>query len=166
MTERGDVMADFHQEGIITTLHALYGAFDRKAYLEHLEKKLEEYSRHLRIGLLLPSLYSEIQNPQVLDRILDEIRKVRYLHTVVVALGGAPDEAQFREAKEYFGRLRARGRDVKVVWVEGPRIQGILEEIRKRDISTGVQGKGQSVWIALGYMFAREDCKEVLCPIR
>ena len=60
-TERSDVMADFHQEGIITTLHALYGAFDRKAYQGHLEKKLEEYSRHLRIGLLLPSLYFEIR---------------------------------------------------------------------------------------------------------
>jgi glucosyl-3-phosphoglycerate synthase len=151
-------MADFHQEGIITTLHALYGAFDREAYLKNLEKKLGEYAHHLRIGLLLPSLYSEIQNPQVLDHILDEITKVRYLPAVVVALGGAPDEAQFLEAKQYFRRIRARGRDVKVVWVDGPRIRKILEEIRTRDISTGVQGKGQSVWIALGYIFAREDC--------
>ena len=49
-------MADFHQEGIITTLHALYEAFDREEYLENLEQKLEEYSRHLKISLLLPSL--------------------------------------------------------------------------------------------------------------
>lgn len=151
-------MADFHQEGIITTLHGLHEAFEREEYLAGLEKKLQEYSRHLRISLLLPSLYSEIQNPQVLDRIIDEIRKVNYVHSIVVALGGAPEEAQFREAKEYFGRLRTGERDLKVVWVEGPRIQQIFQEIAKRDISTGVQGKGQSAWIALGYLFAREDC--------
>jgi glucosyl-3-phosphoglycerate synthase len=151
-------MTDFHQEGIITSLHALHEAFDREEYLATLEKKLEEYSRHLRISLLLPSLYAEIQNPQVLDKILEEIQKVRYLHSVVVALGGAPEEAQFLEAKEYFGRLRKPKRDVKVVWVEGPRLQKIFKEIEKRAISTGVQGKGQSVWIALGYLFAREDC--------
>jgi glucosyl-3-phosphoglycerate synthase len=151
-------MADFHQEGIITTLHALYEAFDREEYLENLERKLEEYARHLTISLLLPSLHSEIQNPPVLDRIMDEIQRVRYLHSVVVALGGAPEESRFREAKDYFGQLGTSDRDVKVVWVEGPRIQQIFQEIQSRAISTGVQGKGQSVWIALGYLFAREDC--------
>lgn len=154
-------MADFHQEGIITTLHALYETFDREAYLANLEKKLENYSQHLRISLLLPSLYSEIENPQVLDRIIEEIQRVRYLHNVVVALGGAPEEAKFREAKEYFGRLRAPDRDLKVVWVDGPRLQRVFREIQKRDIPTGVQGKGQSVWITLGYLFAREDSEVI-----
>jgi glucosyl-3-phosphoglycerate synthase len=151
-------MADFHQEGLITNLHPLYESFDRDEYLVNLEKKLEEYSQHIGISLLLPSLFSEIHNPQVLDPIMDNIQKVRYLHRVVVALGGASEEAQFREAKEYFGRLRTPNRDLKVVWVEGPRIQQIFKEINKRDISTGVQGKGQSVWITLGYLFAKEDC--------
>jgi len=151
-------MADFHQEGIITTLHALYEAFDPQDYLVNLERKLEEYSRHSRIALLLPSLFSEIENPPVLDRILENIQKVRYLHSVVVALGGAPEEAQFRQAKEYFGRLKTDERDVKVVWVEGPRIGSIFDEIRSREIATGVRGKGQSVWITLGYLFAQDDC--------
>ena len=113
-------MADFHQEGTFTTLHGLYEVFDREEYLNRLEKKLVQYARHVKIGLLLPSLYSEIKVPDVLERILGEIEKVRYIHTVVVALGGASEEAQFREAEEYFGRLKMRGRDVKVVWVEGP----------------------------------------------
>ena len=151
-------MADFHQEGIITTLHALYEAFDRETYIASLERKLEEYSRHQKITLLLPSLFSEIQNPQVLDRILDGIEKVKYLHRIVVALGGAPEERQFREAKEYFGRLRISDQEVKIVWVEGPRIQKIFQEIQSREIPTGVQGKGQSVWMALGYILAKEDC--------
>jgi glucosyl-3-phosphoglycerate synthase len=150
-------MTDFHQEGLITTLHALYEAFDRDAYLSRLESKLEEYSRHLKICLLLPSLYSEIKNPDVLGRIIDEIQKVRYLHSVAVALGGAPKEGQFKEAKEYFGRLETVERKVKVVWVEGPRIKEIFGEIRKKDISVGVHGKGQSVWITLGYILGQEQ---------
>lgn len=149
-------MTDFQQEGLITTLHELYRAIDHGSYLARLEQKLEEYARHVRISLLLPSLYSEIQNPPVLDRILEEIQKVNYVHSVAVALGGAPDETQFLEAKEHFGRLSKPERDVKVVWVDGPRIQHIFEEIRKRAISVGVRGKGQSVWITLGYLFARE----------
>jgi len=151
-------MADFHQEGVITTLHSLHETFDREAYLEKLEAILEGHARRVRISLLLPSLYAEIKTPDVLDRILDEIQKVRYVHNVVVALGGAPEEAQFQEAKEYFRRLGTPERDVKVVWVEGPRVQQIFEEIRHKEISVGVQGKGQSVWITLGYLFARNDC--------
>ena len=68
--EKGGHMADFHQEGLITTLHALYETFDREEYLVRLEKKLEDYSRQLDINLLLPSLFSEIKNPQVLDHIV------------------------------------------------------------------------------------------------
>ena len=131
-------MTDFHQEGIITTLHALYDGFDREEYLESLEKKLVEYSRHVSICLLLPCLFSEIENPPVLDRIINEIRKVNYLHCVIVALGGAQDEAQFKEAKNYFGRLSTSERDVKVVWVEGPRIRQVFDTIKAKEIPTGI----------------------------
>jgi len=151
-------MADFHQEGTITTLHGLYEVLDRKKYLEGLEGKLEEHARHVKISLLLPSLYAELKKPRVLNRIIDEIRKVRYLHNVVVALGGAPNEKQFLEAREYFGRLGTPERDVRVVWVEGPRVQKIFEAIKAREIPIGVQGKGQSVWMTLGYLFARDEC--------
>ncbi|NOQ87042.1 MAG: glycosyl transferase [Deltaproteobacteria bacterium] len=151
-------MADFHQEGIITTLHALYEVFDREEYLTSLERKLEEYSRHLRISLLLPCFYTELQNPEVLNHIMDEIQQVSYLKCVVVAFNGTSEEAKFQEAREYFKKLQTSERDVKLVWVDGPRIQRIFQDIQKRDIHTGIQGKGQSVWIALGYLFAREDC--------
>jgi glucosyl-3-phosphoglycerate synthase len=150
-------MGDFHQEGIITTLHSLYEAFDPDFYLENLERKLERYARHTRISLLLPSLYAEIENPEVLDRILEEIQEVRYLHNVVVALGGASEESRFERAKEYFGRLRTSGRDVKIIWVDGPRIQQIFRDLQQKEISTGIEGKGQSVWVTLGYLIARGD---------
>ncbi len=149
-------MADFHQEGMVTTLHALYEAFDRDAYLEELEKKLVGYARHQNIALLLPCLYSELQNPDVLDPIVDSISRVDYIASVVVALGGANHE-QFQEACRYFSRLRTDRRDLKLVWIEGPGIQEVLDRIREKDITTGVAGKGQSVWISLGYILGIDE---------
>ncbi|MCL7489755.1 MAG: hypothetical protein M8357_16430 [Desulfobulbaceae bacterium] len=149
-------MADFHQEGIVTTLHALYEAFDRDEYLKNLESRLEEYSTHSKISLLLPCLYSELQNPEVLDPIVNDIGRVRYLHSIVVALGGA-DHEQFIEARDYFSKLRAADRDVKIVWVDGPGMKEVLDRIREKEISVGVAGKGQSAWLALGYILGREQ---------
>jgi len=149
-------MADFHQEGVVTTLHALYEAFDREAYLEKLESKLVEYSTHSKVCLLLPCLYSELKNPDVLDPIVDDISKVRYLHSVVVALGGA-DHDQFVEARSYFSRLRTPDRELNMVWVDGPGVQDVLNRIREKEITTGVAGKGQSVWLALGYILGKEQ---------
>jgi glucosyl-3-phosphoglycerate synthase len=148
-------MADFHQEPLITTLHGLYEAFDRGAYLSNLERRLEQHCQHTNITLLLPSLFSELQSGDVLQKIVDQIKEVRYLTNVVVALGGAPEEGQFREAQAYFSQLEAPPRDVRVVWIDGPRMQGLLGEMAEREIATGEQGKGQSVWVALGYLFAR-----------
>lgn len=149
-------MADFHQEGIITTLHSLYEAFDQDEYLEGLEKKLVDYASHLNICLLLPCLYSELQTPQVLDPIVNDISQVEYLHSIVVALGGA-DYAQFQEARRYFSKLQTDKRDLKIVWVDGPGVQEILNRIREKDIATGVAGKGQSAWVALGYILGHEQ---------
>jgi glucosyl-3-phosphoglycerate synthase len=150
-------MTDFHQEPLITTLHALYEAFDTDSYLANLERRLEEHARHERITLLLPSLYSEIRDDGPLNHILDQIKETRYLRNIVVALGGTSEEADFLHAKEYFGQLRTKDREVKVIWVEGPRIQQILEDIGARGLSTGEKGKGQSVWVALGYLFAQDE---------
>ncbi len=154
-------MADFHQNGVITTLHDLHSGFGKEVYQLALEKRLVEYARQLRICLLLPCLHSEMQNEQVLGNILSEIKGVGYIHSVIIALGGAQDENQFHEAREYFEKLRTPDRDVKVVWVDGPRIQELFQKIAAREIPIGVQGKGQSVWISLGYIFAREDCEVI-----
>jgi glucosyl-3-phosphoglycerate synthase len=153
-------MADFHQEGVVTTLHALYEAFDKDAYLEELEKKLADYASHQKITLLLPSLYSELKNPDVLDPIVNDISKVEYLHSIVVALGGA-DQDQFQEARHYFSRLRNNRREVKVVWIDGPGVKEVLDRIRAKDITTGVAGKGQSVWVTLGYILGHEQADVV-----
>ena len=149
-------MSEFHQEGPITTIHGFYDLFDPEAYLARLERKLEKFSRHMCISLLLPSLYEEIHVPEVLDNIIHQINQVNYLCSVVVALGGAKEKREFLEARAYFSRLKKENRDVKVVWVDGPRIGKIFKKLQDQKIPIGVPGKGQSVWITLGYLFAGE----------
>ncbi len=151
-------MGEFHQEGSITTIHGFYDLFDPEEHLARLERKLEEFSKHMYISLLLPSLYDEIHVPGVLENIVDQINQVDYLCSVVVALGGAKEEKEFKEAREYFFKLKKKNRDVKVVWVEGPRIQTIFKKLQEQKIPVGVPGKGQSVWITMGYLFASEIC--------
>ncbi len=151
-------MGEFHQEGSITTIHGFYDLFDPEEHLARLERKLEEFSKHMCISLLLPSLYDEIHVPGVLENIVDQINQVDYLCSVVVALGGAKKEKEFKEAREYFFKLKKKNRDVKVVWVEGPRIQAIFKKLQEQKILVGVPGKGQSVWITMGYLFASEIC--------
>jgi len=142
-------MSEFHQEGSITTIHGFYDLFDPEEYLVRLERKLEKFSRHMCISLLLPCLYDEIHVPGVLDNIVDQINQVNYVCSVVVALGGAKEEREFKEAKEFFLKLKKEDRDVKVVWVEGPSIGKIFQKLEEQKIPVGVRGKGQSVWITL-----------------
>ena len=151
-------MSDFHQDSLITTLHNLYEAFDKVAYLSSLERRLENYAKYQSMCLLLPSLYSELENSRVLDRIVDKICEVNYIHCVVVALARAQTEKEFNHAINYFSRIQSPAREVRVVWLDGPRIKNIFNIIAERGIPMGVQGKGQDVWMTMGYIFARNDC--------
>lgn len=101
-------MSEFQQEGLITTIHGFYDLFNPEEYIRKLEVRFMEFSRHVPIGLLLPSLYGELHVPKVLDRIIDEINQVNYLASIVVALGGAAKRGRFEEARESFYRLKKR----------------------------------------------------------
>ncbi|MGR3364452.1 MAG: glycosyl transferase, partial [Maritimibacter harenae] len=79
-------MADFHQNGNITTLHNL-----RSRGVEELNYELSAFAQTRKISLILPSLFSELEGP-ALPHILDELSKVPYLHRIVIGLDRA-DEA-------------------------------------------------------------------------
>ena len=154
-------MSEFHQYASIATLHDLFEIFDRDEYLHFLEKKLGEFSNHMRMCLLLPCLRSELENQPVIQNILDQIREVDYLRHIVVAFGATEDPAHFRQAREFFGQLEKDDRDVRLVWVDGPRIRAIYDKIEDLRIDTGEAGKGRSVWMTLGYIFARQDSEVI-----
>ncbi|WP_455242036.1 glycosyl transferase [Petrachloros mirabilis] len=139
-------MSDFFQNGVVSVLHRLGGD-----NVLQLEEELEQYGKINPIALVLPSLYSELEKP-ALKGIVEQLKSVRYLNEIVIALGQA-SALEFRRAKDYFKVLP---QEVRVVWVDGPRIQGILKNLTSQAIDVGFPGKGQSCWLAFGYVLAHQ----------
>jgi len=137
-------MGDFYQNGIITTLHNL-----SQRPVEELERELVTFSRQRRMGLILPSLFSELQG-DALPGIVDELVQVPYLEEIVIGLDRA-DEQQYREALAFFGRLPQAHR---VLWHDGPRLQALDKQLQELDLAPRELGKGRNVWYCMGYTLA------------
>lgn len=137
-------MGDFHQNGSITTLHNL----DHRPITE-MEAELNRFKRTRPIGLVLPSLFSELEGP-ALSNIVDELCQVPYLDEIVIGLDRA-DLEQYQYALEYFGRLPQHHR---ILWNDGPRLLGIDAQLKELDLAPTDLGKGRNVWYCYGYMLA------------
>ena len=137
-------MGDFHQNGVVPTLHRFH-----TGGLALLEAELERFSAIRPITLVLPALYAELQSP-ALQRIVEELKQVSYLRQIVVALGNADREA-FEHAQQFFAVLPQK---VRIIWTGGERIGGLLEMLARHQLKIGPDGKGRSVWLALGYTLA------------
>ena len=135
-------MADFHQNGNITTLHNL-----RTRELNDLEYELTTYAQTRRISLILPSLFSELEG-EALPHILDELAKVPYLHRIIIGLDRA-DESQFRHARSFFARLPQTH---TVIWNDSPRMKALDERLARRGLAPQEPGKGKNVWTSIGYL--------------
>ncbi len=141
-------MADFYQTGVVTTLHRL-----KPNNIERLEQDLERFSRNRPIGLVLPALYSEFETP-AMQRIIPELKQVKYLQRIVVTLGRA-DHEQYQRARSVFEDFYT---PVTTLWMDGERIQNLLHLLQERGLSAGEDGKGRSCWMAYGYLLASRDC--------
>ena len=144
-------MGDFYQNGIITTLHNL-----SRRPVEELERELLEFSRERPLGLILPSLYSELEG-EALPHILAELQQVPYLAEIVIGLDRA-DERQYRQALAFFGQLPQRHR---VLWNDGPRLQALDRELQEIDLAPRELGKGRNVWYCMGYTLASNKTESV-----
>lgn len=144
-------MADFFQNGVITTLQEL-GRRD----VQRLEAELVEHTQERPLVLVLPCLYSELQGA-ALPRIVDRLQEVPYLREIVVTLGVAGEE-EFREAVRYFARLPQK---VQVLWNDGPRIGEIKTRIREAKLFLGEPGKGLAAWMAYGYVLGDEEVRAI-----
>ena len=144
-------MGDFHQHGLITTLHQLN---DRP--LEKLEADLMQFRKRRPLALVLPSLYSELQGP-ALSSILNEIADVPYLDQIVVGLDRA-SEAEYRHALEFFGRLPQKP---QVLWNDGPRLRKIDAQLAELGLAPREAGKGRNVWYMFGYVLAAGKAQAV-----
>jgi glucosyl-3-phosphoglycerate synthase len=143
-------MADFHQSGVISTLHR-FAAGDWHA----LEDELLEYRDARPIALALPCLYTELEGT-ALPQIVEQLRHARYLARIVVALGRA-DREQFRHALEFFSPLP----NCSVLWIDSPAIQGLIAELEEFGLPIGPDGKGRSCWLAAGFVMAHEELEGI-----
>ncbi|WP_282127371.1 glycosyl transferase [Roseobacter litoralis] len=140
-------MADFHQNGNITTLHNL-----RTRSVPEMNDELVTFAQTRKISLILPCLYSELEG-DAMPNILSELSQVTFLHRIIIGLDQA-DEAQFRHAKQFFKGLN---QNHIVIWNDSPRMLELGARLDAMGLAPAEQGKGKNVWSALGYLIACAD---------
>lgn len=144
-------MGDFYQNGIITTLHNLA---DRP--LVDLETELCGFAKKRPMGLILPSLFSELQG-DALPHIVDELTQVPYLEQIIIGLDRA-DESEYRQALGFFERLPQHHR---ILWNDGPRLKALDQKLNEQGLAPKELGKGRNVWYCMGYALATGRCESV-----
>ncbi len=141
-------MADFFQNGVITTLQKL-----GERSLEDIENELEWHAQRHHMVLLLPALYSEFETP-AMARIIEELKHVKYLYKIILGLDRAT-KAQFLEVK---ARMSVLPCQVDVLWNDGPRIQQFYADLTAEGFpGLDTPGKGRNVWTMIGYGLTDQD---------
>jgi glucosyl-3-phosphoglycerate synthase len=144
-------MADFYQNGIVTTLHNL-----AHRPVEEIESELREFSKKRPMSLILPSLFSELEG-DALPNIVKHLEEADYLSEIVIGLDRANEE-QYRHALKFFGKLPQHHR---VLWNEGPRLQALDAELQELNLAPKELGKGRNVWYCMGYTLASNRSESV-----
>ncbi|MBI2901439.1 MAG: glycosyl transferase [Planctomycetes bacterium] len=139
-------MSDFYQTGVISTLHRFPGG-----KLEKMEAELKKFQRQQPVTLLLPCLWSEFEGP-AMPRIVEQLKQVKYLRQIVLVLAKANEE-QLRKARAFFSDCPT---PTRILWNDGPRVSGLYRMLEQNNISAGPDGKGRSVWMAMGYILSDE----------
>lgn len=140
-------MADFHQNGNITTLHNL-----RTRSVAEINDELNSFAQTRKISLILPCLYSELEG-EAMPNILKELAKVTYLHRIIIGLDRANAE-QYRHAKAFFKGL---DQNHIVIWNDSPRMLELGARLEAMGLAPTEQGKGKNVWSSMGYLIGRAD---------
>ncbi|MDG1096857.1 MAG: glycosyl transferase [Methylophilaceae bacterium] len=144
-------MGDFYQNGVITTLHNL-----NRRPVEEIEAELRTFSKVRPLGLILPSLFSELEGP-ALKNIVEELKQVDYLEEIVIGLDAANEE-QYQFALDFFSVLPQRK---KILWNDGPRLKAIDAKLKQEGISPVEKGKGRNVWFCMGYALASGKARSI-----
>jgi glucosyl-3-phosphoglycerate synthase len=144
-------MSDFYQNGMVTTLHNI-----SNRPLSDLEDELMQFRRSRPMGLVLPSLYSELER-EALENIVSELCLVPYLDQIVIGLDRANLE-EYKHALKYFGRLPQPHR---ILWNDGPRLMAVDQILKDLGLAPNEMGKGRNVWYCYGYMLACNNVEAV-----
>ncbi|BFM07988.1 glycosyl transferase [Halioxenophilus aromaticivorans] len=144
-------MADFHQNGVVTTLHNL-----APRPLEEIEAELTRFSQKRPMALILPCLYSELEG-EAMPNILSELKQVPYLGEIVIGLDRA-DAVQYKRSLDFFAELPQHHR---ILWNDGPRLQALDAELRSLGLAPEELGKGCNVWYCVGYVLAATNAESI-----
>ena len=144
-------MADFYQNGIVTTLHNL-----SRRPLDDIENELRDFSQRRPMSLILPSLFSELEGP-ALGNIVDHLVGADYLNEIVIGLDRA-DLEQYQYALQFFDKLPQHHR---VLWNDGPRLKALDAELQELNLAPKELGKGRNVWYCMGYSLASNRSEAV-----
>jgi glucosyl-3-phosphoglycerate synthase len=138
-------MADFFQNGLITTLHDL-----RSADPAWLEEMVVEAARTRPTALILPVTASDMR-ADPFRLIVDALSDVEFLQEIVVVLDCADRSDDYSECLR---RIAPLGRRANVLWTGSPHVAAVYAELEAGGIDLGSPGKGRSVWTAYGYLAA------------
>lgn len=144
-------MADFYQNGIITTLHNLS---DRP--LAAIEDELYQFSHKRPMTLILPSLFSELEG-DALPKIIEQLKSVHYLSEIIIGLDQANAE-QFEYAKHFFAKLPQKHR---ILWNDGPRLKAVDAQLKAHNLAPKEAGKGRNVWYCMGYTLSNSQSEAI-----
>jgi glucosyl-3-phosphoglycerate synthase len=144
-------MADFYQNGTITTLHNL-----AQREPADMAAELLTFSKVRPLGLILPSLFSELEGKALPD-IVSKLKDVKYLSEIVIGLDRA-DLAQYKHALSFFDQLPQHHR---VLWNDGPRLQALDAKLQNLGLAPKELGKGRNVWYCMGYILASGKAESV-----
>ncbi len=145
-------MPDFHQNGIVTTMHDL-GTTDR----DSLERLLVDVTRNYKIGLVLPVTASDMRAAPF-GEIIEQLKGADYIDTIAVVLGVAPARADYEETKAIVDQLGAKA---QVLWTDGPNYQALYTKLNDAGFRLSMPGKGRSAWTAFGYLLADPQLKAI-----
>ncbi|WP_036477693.1 glycosyl transferase [Myxosarcina sp. GI1] len=146
-------MADFFQNGEITTLHDLHSRS-----VESLEAELLHISQTTTpMTLVLPCLFTELEG-KALPNIVEELTKVEYINQIIIGLDRA-SEVEFDYAKAYFSKLP---QNYKILWNDGARMQAVHQLLKNEGLAPSERGKGCNVWYCMGYFLSSGVGRKIL----
>ena len=136
-------MPDFAQSGTLTTIHDI--VTDQSVEIQSL---LEEATQTYKIGLVLPVTAGDMR-AEPFRNIVEKLQGANFIESIIVTLGVAPSEDDYRETKQIVSKL---GDKAEVLWTDGPRVSGMYQQLIDEGFNLRVPGKGRSVWTAFGYL--------------
>jgi glucosyl-3-phosphoglycerate synthase len=148
-------MPDFHQPILLPTLHHLA---DTK--LEEREALLERAAKKRPIALVIPALYSELQE-KALPKMLRELDGARYVTRIIFSMNGMT-AAQYRRARRFFAS-RLKERPHSVLWNDGPALDMLHRELDAHSGAVHAHGKGSNVWMGVAYLLASGHRGVIAC---